>query len=84
MVLPTLTLFTKYPCPLCDDAKYALKPLQHLFVLEEVDITKTENAHWFALYRYDIPVFHFEGKFLMKHMVNIELLRNVLDNYKKV
>merc|ERR1712071_54131 len=38
--LPILTLYTKYPCPLCDDAKELLmkSPLWDRFVWREVDI----------------------------------------------
>ena len=35
--------------------------------LQKVDITLAENKQWYKLYRYDIPVFHFDGVFLMKH-----------------
>jgi len=79
---PTMTIFTKNPCPLCDEAKEALLPLQHRFTLKEVDITKPENGRWFGLYRYEIPVFHFEGRFLMKHKVNPSLLEDVLKDYE--
>ena len=77
-----MTIFTKNPCPLCDEAKEALLPFQHLFKLKEVDLTKPENGHWFGLYRYEIPVFHFEGRFLMKHKVNLNLLEHVLKDYE--
>ncbi|GLD69043.1 TNF receptor-associated factor 3, partial [Lates japonicus] len=44
--LPTLTLFTKDPCPLCDEAKEVLEPLKHRFVLQQVDISLPENKVW--------------------------------------
>ncbi|XP_045694051.1 glutaredoxin-like protein C5orf63 homolog isoform X1 [Phyllostomus hastatus] len=43
-VLPVLTLFTKDPCPLCDEAKEVLEPYKNRFVLQEVDITLPENS----------------------------------------
>ncbi|XP_046358899.2 glutaredoxin-like protein C5orf63 homolog [Haliotis rufescens] len=81
--LPVLTLYTKHPCPLCDDAKEELKPLSHKFTLKEVDITDPSNKEWFNKYRYDIPVFHFEGEFLMKHKADVNALQNALDKFKK-
>nr|XP_020477060.1 glutaredoxin-like protein C5orf63 homolog [Monopterus albus] len=75
--LPTLTLFTKDPCPLCDEAKRELEPLKHRFVLQQVDISLPENRMWLDRYRWDIPVFHLNGQFVMKHRVDI-VLRNKL------
>ncbi|XP_077099559.1 glutaredoxin-like protein C5orf63 homolog [Siphateles boraxobius] len=44
---PILLLFTKDPCPLCDEAKAALEPYIHRVQLQEVDITLPENRVWF-------------------------------------
>jgi hypothetical protein len=49
------------------------------FVWQEVDIRLPENAQWFGRYRYEIPVFHLNGKFLMKHRVDLKLLEEKLD-----
>uniref|UniRef100_A0A9J7WWR9 Glutaredoxin-like protein n=1 Tax=Cyprinus carpio carpio TaxID=630221 RepID=A0A9J7WWR9_CYPCA len=76
---PVLTLFTKEPCPLCDEAKAALEPYRHRFELQEVDISLPENRVWFDRYRYHIPVFHLNGRFLMMHHVNSALLERSLD-----
>ncbi|OCT74824.1 glutaredoxin-like protein C5orf63 homolog [Xenopus laevis] len=75
---PVLTLFTKNPCPLCDEAKKTLAPYMDRFVLEQVDITQPENAAWYDRYKYDIPVFHLNGQFLMMHRVNIKTLEKHL------
>lgn len=74
--LPVLTLYTKYPCPLCDEAKEILMKscLWNRFIWNEVDIRLPENKKWFGLYRYEIPVFHLNGKFLMKHRVDLQHL----------
>lgn len=48
------------------------------FVLQEVDITLPGNSTWYERYKYDIPVFHLNGQFLMKHRVDIEKLENQL------
>ncbi|XP_020865273.1 glutaredoxin-like protein C5orf63 homolog isoform X2 [Phascolarctos cinereus] len=79
--LPVLTLFTKDPCPLCDEAKEVLKPLKNRFILQEVDITLPENSAWYDRYKFDIPVFHLNGQFLMMHKVNFSKLEK---NLKKL
>ncbi|KAM3594363.1 uncharacterized protein V6R79_006404 [Siganus canaliculatus] len=76
--LPTLTLFTKDPCPLCDEAKEQLEPLRHRFVLQQVDISLPENRVWWDRYKWDIPVFHLNGQFVMKHRVDVELFEKRL------
>ncbi|KAJ8338663.1 hypothetical protein SKAU_G00354490 [Synaphobranchus kaupii] len=76
--LPVLTLYTKDPCPLCDEAKEILEPYKQRFVLQEVDITRPENSVWYDRYKYDIPVFHLNGQFLMMHRVNIAVLEKRL------
>ncbi|XP_021236907.1 glutaredoxin-like protein C5orf63 homolog [Numida meleagris] len=75
---PVLTLFTKKPCPLCDEAKEVLEPYKERFILQEVDITLPENSTWYNKYKYDIPVFHLNGKFLMKHQVDIQKFEDQL------
>ncbi|XP_009888010.1 PREDICTED: glutaredoxin-like protein C5orf63 homolog [Charadrius vociferus] len=75
---PVLTLFTKKPCPLCDEAKEVLEPYKRRFILQEVDITLPENSVWYDKYKYDIPVFHLNGKFLMKHQVDIQKFEDEL------
>ncbi|XP_072037921.1 glutaredoxin-like protein C5orf63 homolog isoform X2 [Amphiura filiformis] len=81
--LPSLALFTKEDCSLCDDAKDILRKYDGRFVLDEVYIDKPENKKAFALYRYDIPVFHFNGQYLMKHRVDEELLEGRLQEEEK-
>ncbi|XP_032873967.1 glutaredoxin-like protein C5orf63 homolog isoform X1 [Amblyraja radiata] len=76
--LPILTLFTKDSCTLCEEAKKVLEPYRHRFILQEVDITDPENCVWFERYKYDIPVFHMNGQFLMMHQVNLKILEKQL------
>ncbi|XP_076876122.1 glutaredoxin-like protein C5orf63 homolog [Brachyhypopomus gauderio] len=76
--LPVLTLFTKHPCPLCDEAKEILEAYKDRFVLQEVDITLPENSVWHDRYKHDIPVFHLNGQFLMMHRVNTIILEKRL------
>uniref|UniRef100_UPI00398F6A2F glutaredoxin-like protein C5orf63 homolog isoform X2 n=1 Tax=Pristiophorus japonicus TaxID=55135 RepID=UPI00398F6A2F len=76
--LPVLTLFTKDSCTLCEEAKEVLEPYRYRFILQEVDITVPENSIWYERYKYDIPVFHLNGQFLMMHQVNFKILEKRL------
>lgn len=71
---PILTLYTKYPCPLCDELVEELAPFMDRLHLEKVDITKPENGQYFKQYRYDIPVLHINGEFLCMHRLDANLL----------
>ncbi|XP_077557593.1 glutaredoxin-like protein C5orf63 homolog [Haemaphysalis longicornis] len=77
--LPVLTLYTKHPCPLCDVAKEELRELLPRVQLVEVDIEMPGNEAWHRCYRHDIPVFHLNGQFLMKHKADPALLEEHLD-----
>uniref|UniRef100_A0A667Y765 Glutaredoxin-like protein n=1 Tax=Myripristis murdjan TaxID=586833 RepID=A0A667Y765_9TELE len=66
------------PCPLCDEAKEVLEPYKHRYIFQQIDITLPENKVWYDKYKYDIPVFHLNGQFLMKHRVNTFLLEKQL------
>ncbi|XP_062271140.1 glutaredoxin-like protein C5orf63 homolog [Scomber scombrus] len=68
------------PCPLCDEAKEVLQPFRHRFVFQQVDISHPENRKWLDRYRWDIPVFHLNGQFVMKHRVDIVLLDKLLQD----
>ncbi|XP_069851670.1 glutaredoxin-like protein C5orf63 homolog isoform X1 [Dipodomys merriami] len=81
--LPVLTLFKKDPCPLCEEAKEVLKPYENRFILQEVDITLPENSTWYERYRLHIPVFHFNGQFLMMHRVNTSKLEKQLLKFEQ-
>ena len=51
-----ITLYTKDPCPLCDDVKALLSTLEETYphTLTEVDITADADLN--ARYRFEIPV----------------------------
>lgn len=76
---PILTLYTKNPCPLCDELVEELAPFMDRLYLEKVDITKPENREFFKQYKYDIPVLHINGEFLCMHRLNAELLDTKLN-----
>lgn len=69
---PILTLFTKNPCPLCDELIAELTPFMDRLQLEKVDITSPENRKFYKQYRYDIPVLHINGEFLCMHRLDAE------------
>ncbi|KAJ2455716.1 hypothetical protein EV183_000563 [Coemansia sp. RSA 2336] len=68
-----LTMFTHNRCQLCVDAKEALEQVrkQVPFEMTEVDIRQRGNEKWFEEYKYDVPVIHANGEFLLWHRVNI-------------
>ncbi|GLG97783.1 Uncharacterized protein GBIM_04470 [Gryllus bimaculatus] len=76
--LPTLTLYTKHPCSLCDTLKEDLKPFADRFLFQEVDIEAPENKRWKKIYRYEIPVLFLENQFLCKHKLDTCLLQHRL------
>jgi hypothetical protein len=41
--------------------------------LETVDITLPEHENWFNRFRYEIPVFYLDGKFLCKNRIDLDL-----------
>lgn len=76
---PILTLYTKNPCPLCDELVAELTPFMDRLHLEKVDITRPENQKFFKQYRYDIPVLHINGEFLCMHRLDADLLDTKLN-----
>lgn len=40
------------------------------------------NEEWLKRYQYDIPVLHIDGKYLMKHKVQEDILRQSLKSVK--
>ncbi|KAM6148947.1 glutaredoxin-like protein C5orf63 homolog isoform 1-T1 [Erethizon dorsatum] len=69
--LPVLTLFTKDPCPLCDEAKELLKPYKNRFILQEVDITLPENSAW---YEREAPLMNWTVVFIGRRLSAFLLL----------
>jgi glutaredoxin len=59
--MPTITLYTKAGCHLCDEARAHLEDLaaDHDVVLEEIDIRA--DLALFERYRYRIPVIAVDG-----------------------
>lgn len=80
--LPRLTLYTHDSCSLCDEALEQIAHLKTRFTLETVDILHPDNQSWKRQYRYDIPVFHFEGEFLTKHRADVKMLEDKLTAFE--
>ena len=66
---PTVQLYTKAGCTLCDNAKEVLARAaeQQPHALEAVDITDAKHAQWWDRYKYDIPVLRIDGIYWAKH-----------------
>lgn len=71
---PTVRLFTKEGCTLCDKVKETLESLRDEFPhsLEAVDITDDDNKIWYGKYKYDIPVLHVGEQYWIKHRITVE------------
>ncbi|RZF39933.1 hypothetical protein LSTR_LSTR002336 [Laodelphax striatellus] len=76
--LPRLKLYTKDPCPLCDELKEQLAPYQDRLQIVPVDITAPENSQYRKLYRYEIPVVFLEDRFVCKHRLDVSALERRL------
>ena len=73
-----LILYTKQDCSLCDEAKEIIEETYPTkFEIKEVDITKN-NRDLFRKFKLDIPVFYYNGKFLMKHRVDHDALKKLI------
>lgn len=69
---PSVHLFTKEGCTLCDKVKEVLLEIResHPHSLEQVDITDKGNKALFDRYKYDIPVLHMNGVYWTKHRLS--------------
>ncbi|KAG5900531.1 hypothetical protein JTB14_022838 [Gonioctena quinquepunctata] len=76
--LPTLTLYTRHPCPLCDELREELVPYLHRVEFNTMDISQKENLRYLRLYRYEIPVVFLNGQYLCKHKLDVQLLEERL------
>lgn len=78
---PTVQLFTKAGCTLCDVAKGVLADaaIARPHTLEAVDITDAEHAEWWDKYKYDIPVLHIDNAYWAKHRITLDETLEALD-----
>eukprot|EP01097_Dermamoeba_algensis_P000653 TRINITY_DN122_c0_g5_i1.p1 TRINITY_DN122_c0_g5~~TRINITY_DN122_c0_g5_i1.p1 ORF type:complete len:121 (+),score=23.13 TRINITY_DN122_c0_g5_i1:73-435(+) len=84
-----LLLFTKAECCLCDTVKFQINRTLNRIKIEtipsrakisfaQVDITKPENAKYFELYQYDIPVVTLDGSEIFRHRIDEKKLFSLL------
>eukprot|EP00551_Chaetoceros_affinis_P002975 CAMPEP_0203651280 /NCGR_PEP_ID=MMETSP0088-20131115/26989_1 /ASSEMBLY_ACC=CAM_ASM_001087 /TAXON_ID=426623 /ORGANISM="Chaetoceros affinis, Strain CCMP159" /LENGTH=161 /DNA_ID=CAMNT_0050510367 /DNA_START=58 /DNA_END=544 /DNA_ORIENTATION=+ len=73
-VHPTVQLYTKEGCSLCDKAKDVLVLLreEEPHSLEAIDITDPDKTELFDKYKWDIPVLHIDGSYWTKHRLTAE------------
>ena len=71
---PTVKLFTKEGCTLCDKVKDVLQSVRDSqpHSLVQVDITDETNEDWFDKYKWDIPVLHVNDNYWIKHRIDKE------------
>ena len=77
--LPVLTLFTKEDCQLCEEALEELGPFLHKVVLREVDIEEDGREEEYNKFKYEIPVFFLNNKFLCKNRIDLIKFHNAMD-----
>ncbi len=78
MPFPTVVLYTRAGCHLCDDAKAIL--LQHGLTPEEVDIDQDHDLQ--QRYGQCVPVVEIDGQERFRGRVDERLLRRLLDARK--
>ena len=71
----TLRLLTKDGCQLCDEAKMIINKEFPNVKIEEVYITDAGNEDLYDRWKWEIPVFYLDGKFLCKNRIDLELLK---------
>ena len=79
--LPVLTLFTKEDCQLCDEAVDKLSPFLENVKLETIDIEEEGREKEYDKFRYEIPVFFFNKKFLCKNHIDLDKFHHALKEY---
>lgn len=78
---PTITLFTKEGCTLCDKVKDVLVDVRESYPhsLQQIDITDEQHSDWFDKYKYDIPVLHVNGQYWIKHRITSQEAKDGLN-----
>ena len=81
--LPVLTLFTKEDCQLCDEALEKLSPHLHSVQLEVIDIEEEGRETEYDKFRYEIPVFFLNKKFLCKNYIDLDKFHTAVTEFQK-
>ena len=80
--LPVLTLFTNEKCQLCDEALEKLSPHLSKVKLEIVDIEDDGREKEYDKFKYEIPVFFLNKKFLCKNNIDFDKFHSALKDYQ--
>jgi thiol-disulfide isomerase/thioredoxin len=75
---PTVTLFTKEGCTLCDKVKDVLVTVSEEYPHSLLQKDITDDSDLYERYKFDIPVLHLDGKYWTKHRLTIEDARNAM------
>ena len=77
--MPTLTLYGKPGCHLCDDARAAVERVtaRYDLALEQVDVSRDPGLY--ARYGERIPVLELDGEMLFEFFVDEAVLERRLD-----
>jgi glutaredoxin len=78
---PSVTMFTRERCHLCDEAHEALVRVRraHPFELSVVDLDREAAADKRAAYDWEVPVIELDGKKIMKYRVDEARLIRLLE-----
>ena len=76
--MPTVTLYSKTDCPLCDEARKALDRVHARVPFEREEVDITTDAGLEAAYRERIPVVAVDGRDLFDFHVDEEILEQRL------
>lgn len=78
--MPTITLYAKAGCHLCDEAREYLEDAaaDHDFALEEIDIRRDPDL--FERYRYRIPVITVDGEERLEGRIEADDVRALFPN----
>ena len=80
---PVLTLFTKENCQLCDETLDQLGPDLRNVKLELIDIEEEGREADYDKFRYEIPVFFFNKKFLCKNKIDLEKFHEAVAAHRR-
>ncbi|MEO7330158.1 MAG: glutaredoxin family protein [Minicystis sp.] len=77
---PSLTLFTRERCHLCDEAHEALERVRkaHPFALSLVDLDREATDDKRVAYDWEVPVVELDGRKVMKYRVDEARLLRLL------
>ena len=81
--LPVLTLFTKDDCQLCDEALEKLSPHLESVSLEVIDIEEEGREAEYDKFRYEIPVFFLDKKFLCKNYIDLNKFHSAMNEFNE-